>query len=234
MALKSFVEIVQELSMKRDKKLPNLKTPVKGKAGTSKFSRMKAMGFNNPQKAKRKTLSTNLVASANKTNTNSASIGTRMAMKAGTEYPTEMVSFKDLLTTPDAYAGYDDQLKYRKQKNKKMGYEEAEPETEELSISGRRKLARTMKRRKSQLKRARARARKRMATSAVLKKRARRSSRAAAAMKLTKGKPKGSLSVAQKKSIEKRLALPAVQRRIAIMTKRMMPKKRKAEIMRKR
>ena len=35
--LKSF----SELSMKTDKKLPNLKTPVKGKKGTSKFMRMK-------------------------------------------------------------------------------------------------------------------------------------------------------------------------------------------------
>jgi len=234
MALKSFTEIVQELSMKRDKKLSNLKTPVKGPKGTSKFSRFKAMGFNNPQKVKRKTLSTNLIASANKSTTNSASIGTKMAMKAGTEYPTEMVSFKDLLTTPDAYAGYDDQLKYRKQKNKKMGYEEVEPTEEELSISGRRKLARTMKRRKSQLKRARERAKKRMAKTDVLKKRARRSARADAAKKLAKGKNKKDLSVAMKKSLEKRLALPAVQRRIAILTRRMMPTKRKAEISRKR
>jgi len=222
MAFKSFVEIVQELSMKRDKKLPNLMAPAKGKAGTSKDSRARSLLQKPGPRPKR-----SIFAS-------SASIGTKMAMKAGTEYPTEMVSFKDLLTTPDAYAGYDDQLKYRKQKQKRMGYEEAEPETEELSIAGRRKLARTMKRRKSQLKRARMRARKRMATSAVLKKRARRSSRAAAAMKLTKGKPKGSLSVAQKKSIERRLALPAVQRRISILTKRMMPKKRRQEIMRKR
>ena len=87
-----------------------------------------------------------------------------------------MFSFKDLLATPDAYAGYDDQLKYRKQKQKRMGYEEKKPAEEELSISGRRKLARTMKRRKSQLKRARERAKKRIATKDVLKKRARRQS----------------------------------------------------------
>ena len=35
MALKSFRDIVHELKMKRDKKLPNLKTPVKGPKGTS-------------------------------------------------------------------------------------------------------------------------------------------------------------------------------------------------------
>ena len=39
--LKTFSDIINELSMKSDKKLPNLKTPVKGKKGTSKFMRMK-------------------------------------------------------------------------------------------------------------------------------------------------------------------------------------------------
>jgi hypothetical protein len=145
-----------------------------------------------------------------------------------------MLSFKDLLATPDAYAGYDDQLKYRKQKQKRMGYEEKEPAEEELSISGRRKLARVMKRRKSQLKRARERAKKRMATKAVLTKRARRSSRAAAAKVLTKGKSKADLSVAQKKNIEKRLSQKGWQQRINILQKRLMPKVRRREIARKR
>ena len=39
--LKSFFDIVNELSMKSDKKLPNLKVPAKGKKGISKFMRMK-------------------------------------------------------------------------------------------------------------------------------------------------------------------------------------------------
>ena len=39
--LKRFSDIINELSMKSDKKLPNLKEPVKGKKGTSKFMRMK-------------------------------------------------------------------------------------------------------------------------------------------------------------------------------------------------
>ena len=147
---------------------------------------------------------------------------------------TTMLSFKDLLATPDAYAGYDDQLKYRKQKQKRMGYEEKKPAEEELSISGRRKLARTMKRRKSQLKRARERAKKRMATKDVLARRARRQSRGLAAKILTKGKDKASLSVPQKKNIEKRLAQTGWQQRVAVLTKRTMPKVRRAEILRKR
>ena len=148
----------------------------------------------------------------------------------------KLISFKDMLATPDAYAGYDDQLKYRKQRHKRTGSygEESEPTEEELSISGRRKLARIMKRRKSQLLRSRKRAEKRMATKDVLQKRARRSSVAAFAQKFAKGKKKSELSVAMKKSIEKRVANPSVQRRIAILTKRTMPKKRQAEISRKR
>ena len=39
--MKSFFDLVNELSMKSDKKLPNLKIPAKGKKGTSKFMRMK-------------------------------------------------------------------------------------------------------------------------------------------------------------------------------------------------
>jgi len=39
--MKSFFDLVNELSMKSDKKLPNLKEPVKGKKGTSKYMRMK-------------------------------------------------------------------------------------------------------------------------------------------------------------------------------------------------
>merc|ERR1711871_1548053 len=35
---------IDELSMKRDRKLPNLKIPVKGKKGVSKFMRKKAIG----------------------------------------------------------------------------------------------------------------------------------------------------------------------------------------------
>ena len=35
---------VKELSMKSDKKLPNLKVPVKGKKGVSRFMRKKAIG----------------------------------------------------------------------------------------------------------------------------------------------------------------------------------------------
>ena len=177
---------VRELSMKTDRELPNLKVPVKGKKGTSKYSRAKAMSAIADMSATRK--------------------------KTSGVKEKKLMSFKDMLALPTV---------------------DEDPDMEEaLSVAGRRKLSRTMKRRKSQLKRARKRAQKRMATGGVLRKRARRSARATLAKKFTKGKT--NLSVAQKKSVEKRLANPAIQKRIATLTKRTIPKKRKAEIARKR
>ena len=41
--MKSFFDLINELSMKSDKKLPNLKVPVKGKKGVSKFMRKKVI-----------------------------------------------------------------------------------------------------------------------------------------------------------------------------------------------
>jgi len=46
--LKTFSDIMNELSMKSDKKLPNLRVPVKGPKGTSKYSRMKVAYHNAP------------------------------------------------------------------------------------------------------------------------------------------------------------------------------------------
>ena len=103
-----------------------------------------------------------------------------------------------------------------------------------LSIQGRRKLARSMKRRKSRLKLARARARRRLANKQVLTKRARRGSRAMMAKKLAQGKNKSELSVAKKKEIERRLSTDTWQTRIGYMQKRMLPVKRRQEFARKK
>ena len=105
---------------------------------------------------------------------------------------------------------------------------------EEVSVQGRRKLARSMKRRKSQLKLARKRARRRLANKEVIAKRSRRAGRGELAKKLTGGKAKKDLTVAKKKDIERRLATNAWQTRIGYLTKRLMPKKRRAEFQRKR
>ena len=103
---------------------------------------------------------------------------------------------------------------------------------EALSVQGRRKLSRSMKRRKSQLKLARKRARRRLAKTDVLKKRARRGSRAAMAKKLTQGKNKSELSVAKKKEIERRLSTDTWQSRIGYLQKRLLPVKRRQEFSR--
>ena len=57
--LKSF----SELSMKTDKRLPNLKTPVKGKKGVSKFMRMKvhSQPYSSDYKKAMKSMKSNLI-----------------------------------------------------------------------------------------------------------------------------------------------------------------------------
>ena len=145
----------------------------------------------------------------------------------------KLVSFKDMITV-ERRPGTDDETNYKVQKRRRTSMEDVEQTDEELSISGRRKLARVMKRRKSQLKRARERAKKRMAKKEVLARRARRQARGQAAKVLTKGKAKADLSVAQKKNIEKRLAQQGWQQRIAVINKRLMPKVRRQEIGRKK
>src|SRR5210317_2128634 len=145
----------------------------------------------------------------------------------------KLVSFKDMITV-ERRPGTDDETNYKVQKRRRTSMEDVEQTDEELSISGRRKLSRVMKRRKSQLKRARERAKKRMAKTPVLKRRGRRQARGQAVKILTKGKAKADLSVAQKKNIEKRLAQQGWQQRIAVINKRLMPKVRRQEISRKR
>jgi hypothetical protein len=112
--------------------------------------------------------------------------------------------------------------------------EETELEEKGLSLTGRRKLARTAKRRKAQLKLARKRARRRLAKKEVLKRRARKGVRAQLAKKLLRGQDKSNVSVARKKDIENRLSSKRFQTRIAYMTKRMIPKKRRDELQRKK
>lgn len=153
------------------------------------------------------------------------------------------LSFADFMVV-DYRPGEDELTKYRAHKRRRGqgAGTDAEyastnpPETsEELSIQGRRKLARSMKRRKTRLKMARKRAQKRLATKKVLTKRARRGARSTFADKLAgKGMKKSDVSVAKKKQIEKRLKQGGWQQRIAILQRRLMPKKRRQEIQRKR
>lgn len=139
------------------------------------------------------------------------------------------LSFKDFMIV-DLRPGEPEEIQYQAHKAKK-----AVSTSEELSIQGRRKLARNMKRRKTQLKLARKRARKRLAKTDVLKRRSRRAARGTFADKLAgKGVKKSQLSVSKKKQIEKRLKQGGWQQRMKILQRRLMPKKRRAEISRKR
>lgn len=113
-------------------------------------------------------------------------------------------------------------------------FEDSQTLNEVLSISGRRKKARDMKRRKTILKLARKKAKRRLARDPVLKKRSRRSARKAVADKLLKGRKKSELSDVAKASIEKRLSRPSFQKRLDVLQRRLMPKKRRAEIARKK
>jgi len=145
------------------------------------------------------------------------------------------LSFKDFMVV-DYRPGEDELINYRAKKRRNGAmHEEQEETSEELSIQGRRKLARSMKRRKTRLKMARKRAQKRLATKAVLSKRARRGARSTFADKLAgKGMKKSEVSVAKKKQIEKRLKQGGWQQRINILQRRLMPQKRRQEIQRKR
>ena len=146
------------------------------------------------------------------------------------------LSFRDF-TIVDYRPGESGEINWNAQKRKRHNdhEESVEPKKEELSVQGRRKLARVMKRRKTMLKLARKRAQKRMAKKDVLSRRARRGARAQFADKMAgKGMKKSEVSVAKKKNIEKRLSQGGWQQRIKIMQRRMMPQKRKQEIMRKR
>jgi len=145
------------------------------------------------------------------------------------------LSFKDFMVV-DYRPGEDELINYRAKKRRNGAmHEEQEETSEELSIQGRRKLSRSMKRRKTRLKMARKRAQKRLATKAVLSKRARRGARSTFADKLAgKGMKKSEVSVAKKKQIEKRLKQGGWQQRIKILQRRLMPQKRRQEIQRKR
>jgi len=193
MALKSFRDIVHELKMKRDKKLPNLKTPVKGPKGTSRFSRFK---------------------SASKSTTSSASLGTKNALSAGTEYPTE--ESVDEATWPDEMP------------NEDVDVDEA------LNMQQRMKRSRLMKRMKTRIAIGRKRASRKMANKKTLEKRSMRQARNELAKKLTRGIPKSELTFARKKEIEKRLEKPALQQRIKRLAKRKFKDVRKKEVQRKK
>ena len=106
--------------------------------------------------------------------------------------------------------------------------------SEVLDMQQRRKMAMRMKKNKARIAMARKRAERKFASMDTLKKRARRQARKAMVSKITKGQDKGDMSVARKRSIEKRLEKPAIQSRIDRQAKKLVKVVRKQEIERKR
>lgn len=141
-----------------------------------------------------------------------------------------MLDFKDL-TVVDTLAGEDDFMNYRAQRRKRRGLGGG-PVGEALSLQQRLKRARSLRKNKSKIRMGRLRAKRRVASLPILKKRSRRAARNIVLKKITKGIPKSELTYARKQEIEKKLE--RMGGRIDRIAKKLLPKIRKAELARKR
>lgn len=167
-----------------------------------------------------------------------------------------MLSFKDFTVvnytqTGDEYLEYQAQKRHRgtvgedcwvgytqkgmKPKNGKMVPncvpEEQQNEEDGLSLAGRRALARAAKRRKARLKITRAKALRKTPSREVVGKRATKQVRNQLFKRFSKGKSRGDLSPARRKSIEKRL--DKMKTRIGQLSRKAMPDVRKLDRARK-
>ena len=233
---------IDELSMKRDRKLPNLKIPVKGKKGVSKFMRKKAIGQAKDdlnasvQSADRK---------PEKYIKPDGKVGIRMVKTDKEVIKKESISRDQMMRMhQQAAASQKKNQAKRDEKEKKsmaakadmdMKAKKEEVDVDEaLTLQQRMKRSRLMKRLKTRIKIGRDRARRKMANKKTLEKRAMRQARAAIAKKLTRGIPKAELTFARKQEIEKRLDKPALKNRIKRIAKRIFKDVRKKEVQRKK
>jgi len=109
-----------------------------------------------------------------------------------------------------------------------------EPVGEALDMKQRLARGRSARKNKAKMAMGRKRAGRRIASMAVLKKRARRAARKTMTKRLTKGIAKADLSVSRKREIEKRLDKPAFKTKVNRLVKRTIKDIRKKEIARKR
>lgn len=105
---------------------------------------------------------------------------------------------------------------------------------EALTPSQRRARGRLFKKYKAKIKLGQERARRKVASPEVLKKRARKAARNLILKKLTKGMSKDELTYARRQEFEKRLETPAMKKKIDALAKKMIPQIRKNEMARKR
>jgi hypothetical protein len=248
--LKSF----SELSMKKDKDLPNLKIPVKGPKGTSKYMRMKVNKVNAPYTSDYKKAMNASVQSADRKPEKyikpDGKVGIRMV-----KTDKEIIKKESIDNHPKVKAArkahaagtWDGNVNKEgeavvhingkphvvtnKSKTKNLRKEDVD---EALNLQQRMKRSRLMKRMKSRIAIGRKRAMKKMANKKTIEKRAMRQARNDLAKKLTRGIPKGELTFARKQEIEKRLAKPALQQRIKRMAKKLFKDVRKKELERKK
>jgi len=248
--LKSF----SELSMKKDKDLPNLKIPVKGPKGTSKYMRMKVNKVNAPYTSDYKKAMNASVQSADRKPEKyikpDGKVGVRMV-----KTDKEVINKESIDNHPKVKAArkahaagtWDGNVNKEgeavvhingkphvvtnKSKTKNLRKEDVD---EALNLQQRMKRSRLMKRMKSRIAIGRKRAMKKMANKQTIEKRALRQARAQIAKKLTRGVPKGELTFARKQEIEKRLEKPALQQRIKRIAKKLFKDVRKKELQRKK
>ena len=100
---------------------------------------------------------------------------------------------------------------------------------EVLSIAGRLKKKRDMKRNKTRVKTGRGRAMRKVADSRRLKNRAEKHARNIMFKKFSRGKGRGDVSMAQKAEIEKKMQTPAMQQRIQRMSTKLFQPVRKMD-----
>jgi|SRR5210317_401827 len=248
--IKSF----SELSMKKDKDLPNLKIPVKGPKGTSKYMRMKVNKVNAPYTSDYKKAMNASVQSADRKPEKyikpDGKVGVRMV-----KTDKEVINKESIDNHPKVKAArkahaagtWDGNVNKEgeavvhingkphvvtnKSKTKNLRKEDVD---EALNLQQRMKRSRLMKRMKSRIAIGRKRAMKKMANKQTIEKRALRQARAQIAKKLTRGVPKGELTFARKQEIEKRLEKPALQQRIKRIAKKLFKDVRKKELQRKK
>jgi len=144
-----------------------------------------------------------------------------------------MLRLKDLITV-DYAPGEPDEIKYRRHRKRRTGLDSGVVESpdEALNMQQRLQRARAFRRNRSKIKIGRERAKRRVASKEVLKKRARRAARNLIIQKMTKGMSKGELTFARRQEIEKRL--DKMGSRIDKLAMKLLPKIRKAEMARKR
>jgi Iap family predicted aminopeptidase len=148
-----------------------------------------------------------------------------------------MLRFKDMYSV-EYRPGEDELTNYRAYRRKRLGESSKQLSCdnvdEALSVAARLQKGRAMRKNKAKVALGRARASRRFASQDVLKRRARKAAYKAAYNKITKNIPKDKLTPQRKAEIEKRLKSSAFQRRIDMMSKKLVKDVRKKEMERKR